>query len=135
MFVGHLSLALAAKRVAPGVNLGYYPWSHSLLMSAVWGVVLAGVARWRGVRTASTLLIALVVSHWVLDYISHAPDMPLWPGTSPRFGLGLWNSIPLTLIVEGAMWVLGIWIYLGAIRLATLVCADRMDHYPVGGAG
>ena len=152
MFVGHLAVALAAKRTAPTVNLGWlmagvtaldlvwpvfviaglehvrivpgataftplvfdsYPWSHSLVMSVVWGIVLAGLARWRGIMAATGLLIALVVSHWVLDFASHAPDMPLWPGPSPKFGLGLWDSIPWTLVVEGAMWAAGIAIYLG----------------------
>jgi len=156
MFVGHLAVALAAKRVAARVNLGWlmagvtgldlvwpvlviagveqvrivpgataftplvfdwYPWSHSLLMSIVWGLVLAGVARAFGVeRRALPLLVALVVSHWVLDFASHAPDMPLWPGRSPRLGLGLWNSIPATLLVEGAMWVAGIALYLRGRR-------------------
>jgi len=152
MFVGHMAVALAAKRVVPRVNLGWlmagvtgldlvwpvlviagieqvrivpgataftplvfdwYPWSHSLVMSIVWGLVLAGVARAFGVeRTALPLLVGLVVSHWVLDFAAHAPDMPLWPGRSPRLGLGLWNSIPGTLVVEGAMWVSGIAVYL-----------------------
>jgi hypothetical protein len=152
MFVGHLAVALAAKRAAPTVNLGWlmagvtaldliwpvfllvglehvrivpgataftplifdsYPWSHSLVMSAVWGVVLAGTGRWRTSIPISGLLIALVMSHWVLDFASHAPDMPLWPtDSSPKFGLGLWYSIPLTLIVEGAMWIVGIALYL-----------------------
>jgi hypothetical protein len=151
MFVGHLAVALAAKRQAPSVNLGWfmagvtaldlvwpvlvlagvehvrivpgataftplafdsYPWSHSLVMACVWGVVLAGLARWRTVTPVSGLLVALVVSHWVLDVATHAPDMPLWPGPSPMFGLGLWNSIPGTLIVEGAMWIAGLAIFL-----------------------
>jgi len=151
MFVGHLAVALAAKRAAPRANLAWlmagvtaldlvwplfvlagierarivpgataftpfvfdaYPWSHSLVMSVVWGVVLATVARARRVAASSMLLVALVVSHWVLDFVSHAPDMPLWPGDSPRLGLGLWNSIPATLVVEGAMWVAAIAVYL-----------------------
>ena len=90
-----------------------YPWSHSLLMSVVWGVLLAGLARWRGVESRATWLIALlVVSHWVLDFVTHAPDMPLWPGNSPKFGLTLWNSIPATLLVEGALWVACLTLYL-----------------------
>ncbi len=152
MFVGHLAVALAGKRAAPTVNLGwlmagvialdlvwplfvlagiervqiapgataftplifeYYPWSHSLVMSVVWGLVLAGLARWRQVpSSAFWLLVALVVSHWVLDFASHAPDMPLWPGPSPRFGLGLWNSIAWTFVVEGAIWLAGLVTYL-----------------------
>ena len=42
---------------------------------------------------------ALVLSHWVLDFASHRPDMPLWPG-GPKVGLGLWYSLPATLVVE-----------------------------------
>lgn len=151
MFVGHLAVALGAKRAAPDVNLGWlmagvtaldlvwpifvllgiehvsivagatafnplvfdsYPWSHSLVMAVVWGLVLAAIGRWRQLRAPAVLLVALVVSHWVLDFVTHAPDMPLWPGNSPRFGLGLWNSIPLTLVIEGAMWLAAIAVYL-----------------------
>ena len=90
-----------------------YPWSHSLVMSVFWAAVLYGLARWRGAsKQAARVLGILVVSHWVLDFVSHAPDMPLWPGSSPRFGLGLWNSIPATLVVEGLLWVAGITVYL-----------------------
>ena len=90
-----------------------YPWSHSLMMSVVWAAVLYALARWRGAsKQAAMVLGILVVSHWVLDFVSHAPDMPLWPGGSPRFGLGLWNSIPATLVVEGLLWVAGITVYL-----------------------
>jgi hypothetical protein len=90
-----------------------YPWSHSLLMGLVWGVALGAVARWRGIAASSAVVIgALVVSHWILDFATHAPDMPLWPGPSPRFGLGLWNSVAGTFLIEGALWAVGIAIYL-----------------------
>ncbi len=152
MFVGHLALGLAAKRIQPDVSLGWfiaavvtldliwpilvlagvehvrivpgataftpfvfesYPWSHSLSMSVVWGMVLAIIAVSRGHTTRTGyLLAALVVSHWLLDFVTHAPDMPLWRGGSPKFGLGLWNSIPGTLLVEGSMWIAAIWLYL-----------------------
>jgi membrane-bound metal-dependent hydrolase YbcI (DUF457 family) len=86
-------------------------------MSVVWGAALAGLARWRGLPPRTALLLAmLVVSHWLLDFFTHAPDMPLWPGASPRFGLGLWNSIGGTIAVEGALWLAGIWLYLGPRR-------------------
>ncbi|HET9371064.1 MAG TPA: hypothetical protein VFO19_12480 [Vicinamibacterales bacterium] len=152
MFVGHLGVALAAKRAAPALNLGWtmaavtaldliwplfvligvesvrivpgataftplvfdsYPWSHSLATSVIWGGLLAAIARAIAPgRRVSLLLVVLVVSHWVLDVISHAPDMPLWPGASPHYGLGLWNSIPLTFAIEGAIWIAGIAIFL-----------------------
>lgn len=89
-----------------------YPWSHSLVMSVVWGIVLVAIARAAGLPSAATpLLVLMVVSHWFLDFFTHAPDMPLWPG-SAKYGLGLWNSIPATLIVEGAIWIVGIAMYL-----------------------
>jgi hypothetical protein len=109
--IEHVRIAPGATAFTPLV-FESYPWSHSLLMACVWGIVLAALARWRTPTPVGRLLFALVVSHWVLDVASHAPDMPLWPGPSPKFGLGLWYSIPATLIVEGAMWVAGIWLFL-----------------------
>lgn len=94
-----------------------YPWSHSLAVALGYGAIVFGLARWRRVSSASALLLgALVVSHWVLDFVSHVPDMPLWPGDSPKLGLGLWTSIPLTFAVEGALFLGGIWIYFAATR-------------------
>jgi hypothetical protein len=94
-----------------------YPWSHSLLMACVWGLCAMGIARWRGVSTGLAVLIgAVVVSHWVLDYVSHAPDLPLWPGQSPLPGLGLWDSVYGTLLVEGALYLVGIVMYVRATR-------------------
>lgn len=94
-----------------------YPWSHSLLMGILWGVALGAFARWRGVsREASIVIGALVVSHWVLDFVTHRPDLPLWPGAESAFGLGLWNSMAGTYVVELLMWVAGIGIYLSVRR-------------------
>jgi hypothetical protein len=38
--------------------------------------------------------------------------MPLAPGLGGRYGLGVWNSIPLTYLVEGSLWLAGIAVYL-----------------------
>jgi hypothetical protein len=116
--IEHVRIVPGATAFTPLV-FDSYPWSHSLVMACAWGVGLAAVARWRRV-SVGPLLFVLVVSHWVLDVASHAPDMPLWPGPSPKFGLGLWYSIPATLILEGAMWLAGIWIFLRAAPPRTL---------------
>lgn len=117
-------VALGVERVAiaPGItaftplDFVSYPWSHSLVMVAAWAVVFAVV---HGIRTrnggAAVLLAALVVSHWLLDFASHRPDMPIVPGGA-RYGLGLWNSVPLTIAVEGLMFVVGLWLYAQATR-------------------
>src|SRR5262245_35335042 len=94
-----------------------YPYSHSLAALILWGVVLGAVYRAITAQNGRTVMVlaALVVSHWVLDWITHRPDMPIYPG-GPKYGLGLWNDVRLTLIVEGIMWAAGIWIYLSATR-------------------
>jgi hypothetical protein len=93
-----------------------YPYSHSLLLLIVWGVALGLLYRGRGRGTRAVIVIAaLVVSHWVLDVVTHKPDMPFYPG-STKIGLGLWNSIPATLAVEMAMYGLGLWIYMRTTR-------------------
>jgi len=52
-----------------------------------------------------------VVSHWIFDAIAHRPDLPLYPGGEARIGFGLWNSIPATIVVEGTLFILGVWLY------------------------
>jgi hypothetical protein len=93
-----------------------YPWSHSLLMVLVWaaafGIVYA--ARTRSAR-GGLVVGALVLSHWVLDFVTHRPDLPLAPGAS-KVGLGLWNSAPATVAVEGALFVAGVVLYATATR-------------------
>jgi membrane-bound metal-dependent hydrolase YbcI (DUF457 family) len=118
-----LLIGVERVRIVPGdtaftpLAFDAYPWSHSLLMAIVWGVLAAALARWKGITRASAVLVgALVVSHWLLDYVSHRPDLPLWPGNSPRVGLGLWNSIPATLIVEGSLYLAGVVLYVRATR-------------------
>jgi membrane-bound metal-dependent hydrolase YbcI (DUF457 family) len=103
---------------SPFAHLAFdsYPWSHSLLMAAVWGLLLAGLYFWRsGDRRTSMVLALGVVSHWVLDWITHGPDLPLWPG-GPKVGLGLWSSVPGTVVVESLMLAVGAWLYFGATR-------------------
>jgi membrane-bound metal-dependent hydrolase YbcI (DUF457 family) len=91
--------------------------SHSLLMDVVWGALLAAAyfLRRRYPRGALVLFIA-VLSHWVLDVLAHRPDMSLAPGTDRFFGLGLWTSLPATIIVEGGFWLLAIILYARATR-------------------
>jgi membrane-bound metal-dependent hydrolase YbcI (DUF457 family) len=117
-----LLLGWEQVRIDPGntrftpLDLISYPWSHSLLMLCVWatafGAIYYGITRyWPG---AIAIWIG-VVSHWVLDWVTHRPDMPLYPG-GPRYGLGLWNSVPGTVAVETLMMAVGVWMYVRATR-------------------
>lgn len=110
-------------RIAPGntaftpLDFESYPYSHSLIALFFWGAAFAATYRLLTRRNGNTVtvLLALVVSHWVLDVVSHRPDMPLYPD-GPKFGLGLWNSVPATLVVELAMFAAGVWIYSRSTR-------------------
>jgi len=93
-----------------------YPYSHSLVLLAVWGVVFGWIVTVAtGVRRAFGVIVALVLSHWVLDWVTHRPDMPLYPG-SAKYGLGLWRSVPGTLVMEVVMFLAGLAIYFATTR-------------------
>jgi membrane-bound metal-dependent hydrolase YbcI (DUF457 family) len=102
-----------------------YPYSHSLAMSALWGVAF-GLLYWGFTRyAAGAVVIGFgVVSHWILDFFTHRPDLPLYPGGTTRVGLGLWNWVAGTIVVECVMFAAGVWIYLAATR-----ARDRSGSY------
>ena len=113
-----LLLGVESVRVHPGdtafTNLAFdsYPWSHSLAMVLLWSAAAALVARRRlGAARAAAIVGALVLSHWVLDFVTHRRDLPLWP-SGPLAGWGLWQSIPGTIAVEGTLLALGLGAYL-----------------------
>jgi hypothetical protein len=87
-------------------------WSHSLVTGVAAGALAAllTLALQQGNRAATLVGIA-VISHWVLDAASHPPDMPLVPHGQTLVGLGLWTSLPLTLLVEGSLWLVTLGIY------------------------
>lgn len=114
-----LLLGLERVEINPGItkvtplDFTHYPITHSLLMAVVWGL-LFGLVYWllRKNRKAAIVLGLCVVSHWLLDLLVHRPDLPLFPGGSTKLGLGLWDSLPGTLIVEGIIFAIGLWLYL-----------------------
>ncbi len=114
--IEQVSIEPGNTRFTP-LNFESYPWSHSLLTAAVWSLVAAAVY-WLAKRYRRGAIVVgfAVFSHWVLDFITHRPDLPLYPGSSVYAGLGLWNSVPATMIVEGAIFALGVWLYAGATR-------------------
>jgi hypothetical protein len=95
----------------------YYPFTHSLAGEGVAGLLL-GLAYWLLRRNAGgALLVGLLVpSHWLLDLVVHVPDLPLYPGASPLLGLGLWNHLAATQVIEFALLGLGLWQYVRHTR-------------------
>jgi membrane-bound metal-dependent hydrolase YbcI (DUF457 family) len=108
-----------AAGLMPASQLDFvsYPVSHSLLMSVVWGVLIGAVYfAIRRYRRGAIVLGLTVVSHWVLDLPMHRADLPLWPGSSVVVGWGAWRSIPLTLLLDGGTFLVGLVLYLRASR-------------------
>ena len=116
-----LLIGLESARIAPGItaftplDFDHYPWTHSLVMCAVWAIAM-GALFWSRNRIAATLVALVVLSHWFLDALVHRPDLPLAPGSDVKIGLGLWNSVPGTLAVELALFAIGVGLYLGGSR-------------------
>jgi hypothetical protein len=91
-------------------NILAIPFSHSLAMDIIWAVLFAGLYfLLRHYTRGALILFAAVLSHWLLDSISHKHILA--PGVIEHFGLGLWRSLPATIIVEGGFWLVAIIIY------------------------
>lgn len=124
-------LGLETVRVAPGItamtplDFVSYPWSHSLLTALGWsvlfGIAVFALRRHKGAALAAGVA---VFSHWILDYVTHRPDLPLTPGGETRVGLELWGSIPATMIVEGLLFAAGVFLYARATT-----ARDRQGSY------
>src|SRR5690242_3013072 len=104
--IEHVNITPGITAVNP-IDCYDFAISHSLLMDAVWAALFAAAYfMWKRDVRVAWVLFAAVLSHWVLDWISHRPDMALAPGMHRYFGLGLWNSVPATLAVEGSLWAI-----------------------------
>jgi hypothetical protein len=136
-FVG---LGLERVAIDPGntavtpLDFVSYPYSHSLALLTLWGLGFAWVCVRADAAARSSppvkifaVAAALVVSHWVLDFVTHRPDMPLYPGGA-RYGLGLWNSVAATVAIELAMYAAGVWIYVRTTR-----ARDRIGRWAFAG--
>ena len=96
-----------------------YPISHSLVGMAMWALIGAAVyyswptrdtnRQWQ----AAALVGAAILSHFLLDLVVHAPDLPVWGQDSRKLGLGLWNNPTATLLLELVTLAAGVAVYVG----------------------
>jgi hypothetical protein len=101
-----------------------FPYSHGLLASVGWSV-LAGAAAFLAYpgRPPAKLRAALVVaaavfSHWLLDALVHAPELPVAGAGSTKVGLGLWQAMPVALGVEAFIAVAGLAMFLAGAGMS-----------------
>lgn len=115
-------------RVTP-LDFTSYPISHGLLAVVAWGLLFGGAYQLaRRYAAGAVTMFAAVVSHWLLDLLTHRPDLPLWPGNDTKVGLGLWDSLPGTLAVELAIFAAGVALYVRTTRPA-----DRTGTFALAG--
>jgi hypothetical protein len=109
------------------IHLAYMPYSHSvavpLLVAAVaWLALGRGVLGWA---------VGLgILSHLVLDLITHDHDIVPWPGrTAPALGLGLYGTAPLAAFgLELAYGVFCWRVYRGGKGLLALVVLGNVAN-------
>jgi len=92
----------------------HYPYSHSLIAVLIWALIFGTIYFLikKDLKT-SVWLGVLVLSHWILDFITHRPDLPLFIGSnSPLVGLGLWNFVIATILIEGGIFILGVYLFI-----------------------
>lgn len=125
-------LGIEKVRIVPGItasnplDLYYMPYTHSLVAALLWSC--AGALAYQLVarparRQASAVVGFAVFSHWILDFVVHRPDLPLYDN-SAKVGLGLWNAPALAFGLEAALLFGGLWLCLRgrlARSLGTLV--------------
>ena len=110
------------------LDFEWYPWTHSLVTGLLWAVLVGALyAVWRRHRSAALVVGALVASHWLLDFVTHVPDLPLYPG-GPGVGLGLWRSFGGTMVVEAVVFAAGVMVYVVTTRPT-----DRIGRYAFWG--
>ena len=113
-----LLLSIEHVRIVPGATVvtplvfEHYPVSHSLVAVLAWALLIGGLHFVLKRRAATAAVVgALVASHWFLDALVHQPDLPIFFTASPLIGLNAWSSLPLTLLIEVPIFVLGVVLY------------------------
>ncbi|MCH7774133.1 MAG: hypothetical protein IH784_06970 [Bacteroidetes bacterium] len=96
----------------------YYPFSHSLLGVLIWALIFGAVYYFIKKDLKSSFILGiLVLSHWILDFITHRPDLPIFLGSdSLHVGLGLWNSIIATVVIESIIFIVGVYLYFSVTK-------------------
>lgn len=113
-------LGIEKVRIVPGItasnplDLYYMPYTHSLVAALLWSCVAGFAYQFfaRPARRQASVVVGFAVfSHWILDFVVHRPDLPLY-GNSAKVGLGLWNAPALAFGLEAALLFAGVWLCL-----------------------
>jgi hypothetical protein len=107
-------------------NLHYltfnFPYSHGLVASLGWAVFFFFLIQVISGKTKVAWMIFIAIfSHFILDFIVHIPELPVLGEDSQKLGLGLWNNMPVALIIEILLLLGGFMIYASITRTVSLI--------------
>lgn len=125
-FFGFVMAGVEHVRLSPGItamndmDLYHMPWTHSLLGACAWAMAFAMVLMRLGAgRNGALIGGGVVMSHWLLDWLVHAPDLTL-AGAPPKLGLGLWNYPAVEMPLEAGLIVAGLVVWTRSRRISLL---------------
>lgn len=118
-----LLFGLEKVKIEPGntaftpLNFISYPYSHSFFGVLIWSLLFGAIYFVFRKKIKSAILLAgLVMSHWILDLITHRPDLQLIPWIDLKVGFGLWNSVLFTILIEGVIFGVGSYFYIKSTK-------------------
>ena len=107
------------------IHLIHMPYSHSLISTVILTLVAFFSIKFLVKNSKLAVIISLAIaSHFILDLIVHAQDLPLWYFTTyPMFGTNLYPLYPyVAFLVETLFGIFCWWYYKGTkILLAGIV--------------
>jgi hypothetical protein len=89
--------------------------------------VLYSLLRQRS-KKAAMVIVAVALSHWFLDFLTHRADMPITFYETTLVGLGLWNYPVSAVSLELLLFALGTWMYMRQTR-----ARDKIGVYGLWG--
>lgn len=125
-FFTFLLVGIERMNIVPGFtaynayDLYCMPYTHSLVGNALWfaGVALLAYGvfklKFPHVHNKASLSILIgfsVFTHFIADYLVHTPDLPIWKDSGTKIGLGLWNSVPISMGLELLFLLGGVYLY------------------------
>ena len=97
-------------------DLYHMPFTHSLLGTAGWALAfLLVIAIGRRDWACGFVGGLVVLSHWVLDWLTHSPDLTI-AGGEQTYGLGLWNYPVIAMPLEIGITVAALVFYVKRTR-------------------
>jgi membrane-bound metal-dependent hydrolase YbcI (DUF457 family) len=140
VFIPLFLLNIETIDTLPGGGYGdrviHADYTHSLLGALVLSVAFGAAAWWRWDRRLGVLLACVAFSHWVLDLIVHRKDLPVLPGNAgdlPLLGFGLWAVPIVSIPLEAAFLLGGVFLYWRAARSVSPRQGSRLAPSLVSG--